>query len=39
MNIYRIEAYDSIILCEYFCIEVNDFMLRGKKFIYKLIFC
>ena len=29
-NIYRIQAYDSII-CEYFCIGLIDFMLKGKN--------
>ena len=29
MNIYRIQAYDSII-CGYFSIEFIDFMLKGK---------
>ena len=29
-NIYRIQAYDSII-CEYFCIGLIDFMLKGKS--------
>ena len=28
-NIYRIQAYDSI-MCEYFCIRSIDFMLKGK---------
>ena len=29
-NIYRIQAYDSI-TCEYFCIGLIDFMLKGKS--------
>ena len=28
-NIYRIQAYDSVI-CEYFCTEFINFMLKGK---------
>ena len=28
-NIFRIQAYDSI-MCGYFCIGCNDFMLAGK---------
>ena len=28
-NIYRIQAYDSI-MCRYFCIGFIDFMLKGK---------
>ena len=28
-NIYRIKAYDSI-MCGYFCIELIDFVLKGK---------
>ena len=31
-NIYRIQAYDSI-MCEYFCTEVIDFMLKGKSLL------
>ena len=31
-NIYRIQAYDSII-CGYFCIGCTDFMLKGKGFL------
>ena len=31
-NIYRIQAYDSI-MCGYFCIEFIDFMLKGKNFL------
>ena len=27
-NIYRIQAYDSI-MCGYFCIGIIDFMLKG----------
>ena len=30
-NIYRIQAYDSI-MCGYFCIRFIDFMLKGKSF-------
>ena len=30
MNIFRIQAYDSI-MCGYFCIRFIDFMLAGKK--------
>ena len=33
MNIYRIEAYDSIIY-EYFSIEFIDSMLKGKGFLH-----
>ena len=29
-NIYRIEAYDSI-MCGYFCIGFIDFVLQGKS--------
>ena len=29
-NIYRIQAYDSII-CGYFCTQSIDFMLKGKS--------
>ena len=29
-NIYRVQAYDSII-CGYFCIGLIDFMLKGKS--------
>ena len=29
-NIYRIQACDSI-TCGYFCIEITDFMLKGKS--------
>ena len=38
-NIYRIQAYDSI-MSGYFCIGFIDFMLKGKKFIriYTFIF-
>ena len=28
-NIYRIQAYDSI-MCGYFCIGLVDFMFQGK---------
>ena len=31
-NIYRIQAYDSII-CGYFCIGFSDFMLKGKNLL------
>ena len=31
-NIYRIQAYDSI-MCGYFCIEFIDFMLEGKRLL------
>ena len=31
-NIYRIQAYDSI-MCEYFCIGLFDFMLKGKSLL------
>ena len=31
-NIYRIQAYDSII-CGYFCIEFVDFMPKGKSLL------
>ena len=34
MNIYRIQAYDSI-MCEYFCIGFVDFMLKGKSLLDK----
>ena len=30
-NIYRIQAYDSI-MCGYVCIGFIDFMLKGKSF-------
>ena len=30
MNIFRIQAYDSI-MCGYFCIGFIDFMFAGKK--------
>ena len=30
MNIFRIQAYDSI-MCGYFCIRFIDFMSAGKK--------
>ena len=32
-NICRIQAYNSI-LWEYFGIEFNDFMLKGKELLY-----
>ena len=31
-NIYRIQAYDSVI-CDYFCIGFNDFMLKGQSLL------
>ena len=31
-NIYRIQAYDSI-MCRYFCIGFIDFMLKGKSLL------
>ena len=31
-NIYRIQAYDSI-MCGYFCIGLINFMLKGKSFL------
>ena len=31
-NIYRIQAYDSI-MCGYFCIEFIDFMLKSKSLV------
>ena len=31
-NIYRIQAYDSI-MCEYVCIRFIDFMLKGKRLL------
>ena len=31
-NIFRIQAYDSI-MCEYFCIEFINYMLKGKKLL------
>ena len=31
-NIYRIQTYD-LIMCGYFCIEVIDFILKGKGFV------
>ena len=31
-NIYRIEAYDSI-MCGYFCTEFIGFMLKGKSLL------
>ena len=30
MNINKIQAYDSV-MCVYFCIQVIDFMLKGKS--------
>ena len=35
-NIYRIEAYD-LIMCEYFCIGFNGFMLKYKSLLYYAI--
>ena len=32
-NIYRIQAYDSI-MCGYFCIEFVDFMLKDKSLLH-----
>ena len=32
INIYRIQAYDSI-MWEYFCIGFFDFMLKGKTLL------
>ena len=37
-NIYRIQAYDSI-LCEYFCIGFIDFLLKGKSLLYYRNLC
>ena len=31
-DIYRVQVYDSII-CGYFCIVFNDFMLKGKSLL------
>ena len=31
-NIYRIQAYNSI-MCGYFCIGFNDFILKGKSLL------
>ena len=31
-NIYRIQAYDSI-MCGYFCIGFIDFILKGKSLL------
>ena len=31
-NIYRIQAYDSI-MCGYFCIEFVGFMLKGRSLL------
>ena len=37
-NIYRIEAYD-LIMCEYFCIGFNGFMLKCKSLLdYAILF-
>ena len=30
INIFRIQAYDSIMWCGYFCIRFFDFLLAGK---------
>ena len=32
-NIYRIQAYDSI-MCRYFCIGYIDFMLKGQSLLH-----
>ena len=32
INIYRIQAYDSI-MCVYFCVGFIDFVLKGKIFL------
>ena len=32
INIFRIQAYDSI-MCEYFCIELINYMLKGKTLL------
>ena len=31
-NIFRIQVYDSI-MCEYFCIELINYMLKGKTLL------
>ena len=31
-NIFRIQAYDSIV-CGYFCIEVINYMVKGKTLL------
>ena len=31
-NIFRLQAYDSI-MCGYYCIEFNNYMLKGKTFL------
>ena len=36
-NIYRIKACNSV-MYGYFCIGFIDFMLKGKKISYKVIF-
>ena len=36
-NIYRIQAYDSI-MCRYFCTGFIDFMLKGKSLLDYTIF-
>ena len=36
-NIYRIQAYDSI-MCDYFCIGFINFMFNGKSLTITLIF-
>ena len=38
-NIFRIQAYDSI-MCGYFCIEFINYMLKGKTLLdYTNLFC
>ena len=38
-NIYRIQAYDSI-MCRYFCIRCIDFILKGKSLLdWTNLFC
>ena len=32
-NIYRMQAYNSTIMCGYFCIGYIDFMLKGKSLL------
>ena len=32
VNIFRIQAYDSI-MCGYFCIEIINYMLKGKTLL------
>ena len=33
-NIYTIQSYDLIIICEYVCIGFIDFMLKDKRLFY-----